>query len=101
MNMRDLADRIVIHEIPARAPWSGLVRKGQVIRIEDSYGQQAVDTLFYNAHDHGERYDAQATLAAQGHAYIERGTPVLSNHGHVMAVVTADTSGVHDTSAGA
>ncbi|HKX65482.1 MAG TPA: urea amidolyase associated protein UAAP2 [Rhizomicrobium sp.] len=89
------------HLIPARAPWSGLVKKGQIIRIEDSNGQQAVDTLFYNAHDHGERYDAQGTLAAQGAAYVEKGTRLFSNRGNVMAVVTADTSGAHDTSAGA
>jgi hypothetical protein len=101
MNARDLASRMQVHVIPARAPWSGLVRRGEVIRIEDSHGQQAVDTLFYNAHDHGERYDAQATLAAQGHAYVEAGTPILSNRGRVMAVVTADSSGAHDTSAGA
>ncbi len=91
----------VEHLVAASAPWSGFVRKGQVIRIEDSHGQQAVDTLFYNAHDTSERYDAQATLAAQGVAYIEKGTPVLSNRGSVMAVVTADSSGSHDTSAGA
>jgi urea carboxylase-associated protein 1 len=101
MNARDLAERIQEYVIPARAPWSGLVRKGQIIRIEDTHGQQAVDTLFYNAHDTSERYDAQATLAAQGSAYIEKGTPVLSNRGNLMAVVTADTSGAHDTSAGA
>ena len=89
------------HLIPARAPWSGFVKKGQVIRIEDSHGQQAVDTLFYNAHDFSERYDAQATLAAQGQAYVGQGTAVLSNRGQVMAIVTADTSGAHDTSAGA
>lgn len=89
------------HVIPAQAPWSGLVRKGQIIRIEDSYGQQAVDTLFYSAEDTSERYDAQATLAAQGAAYIGQGTEVLSNRGRLMAVVTADTSGAHDTSAGA
>ena len=87
--------------IPAQAPWSCLVKKGQIIRIEDTHGQQAVDTLFYNAHDKSERYDAQATLAAQARAYIENGTPLLSNRGHVLAVVTADTSGAHDTSAGA
>jgi len=101
MNARDLAARMQEHIIPAQAPWSGLIRKGQIIRIEDSHGQQAVDTLFYNAHDHGERYDAQATLAAQGSAYIGKGTSVLSSRGNVMAVVTADTSGAHDTSAGA
>ena len=31
------------HMIPAEAPWSGLVKKGQTIRIIDSEGQQAVD----------------------------------------------------------
>jgi hypothetical protein len=101
MNGRDLHGRMTEHIIPAQAPWSGLVRKGQVIRIEDSHGQQAVDTLFYNAADTAERYDAQATLAAQGHAYIEKGTPIISNRGRVMAVMIADTSGAHDTSAGA
>jgi urea carboxylase-associated protein 1 len=101
MNARNLASRAGEHLIPARAPWSGLVRKGQIIRIEDSHGQQAVDTLFYNAHDTTERYDAQATLAAQASAYIGDGARLLSNRGNLMAVVTADTSGAHDTSAGA
>ena len=29
-------------------PWMGVVRKGQVFRILDLEGNQAVDTLFYN-----------------------------------------------------
>src|SRR5215813_5750646 len=49
-------DRIV----PARHPWSGLVRKGQHIRIVDLEGQQAVDTLFYSAADYSERYCLQS-----------------------------------------
>ena len=52
------------HIIPARSPWSRIVRKGQALRIVDLEGQQAVDTLFYFADDPGERYCAQATLAA-------------------------------------
>ncbi|MFJ5487395.1 DUF1989 domain-containing protein [Hansschlegelia beijingensis] len=38
-----------------------MVEKGQILRIVDLQGCQAVDTLFYNAHDHGERYSAQDT----------------------------------------
>jgi len=87
--------------VPATTPWSGLVRKGQIIRIIDLEGQQAVDTLFYNAHNHAERYSAQETLAAQGSAYIGPGTKVLSSEGRVMLTVTADTVGEHDTTAGA
>ena len=89
------------HLIPAEAPWSGLVKKGQTIRIIDSEGQQAVDTIFYRADDFSERYSAQDTLRVQGSAYVGVGTKVMSNEGNVMLVVTADTSGRHDTSAGA
>ena len=87
--------------VPARAPWSGIVRKGQSIRIIDLNGQQAVDTLFYCADDFAERYSAQDTLASQGSAYIGTGTKIISTQGCVMLTVTADTAGDHDTSAGA
>jgi hypothetical protein len=89
-----------VHDIPARAPWSGIIRKGQTLRIEDTYGQQAIDTLFYNAIDHGERYSSQDTLRAQGAAYVTTGTAIMSNLGRVMLRVTADSAGRHDTSAG-
>ena len=89
------------YHIPAEAPWSGIVRKGQTIRIEDSYGQQAIDTLFYRLDDFAERYSNQDTMRMQGAAYIGVGTKIISNEGRVMLTVTADTCGRHDTSAGA
>jgi urea carboxylase-associated protein 1 len=87
--------------IPAEKPWSGLVRKGQTIRIIDSEGQQAVDTLFYKADDFSERYSGQDTLRVNGKAYVGLGTKIVSNEGNVMLTVTADSCGRHDTSAGA
>ena len=87
--------------VPAEAPFSCHVRKGQILRIEDTYGQQAVDTLFYNAHDHAERYSGQDTIRRQASAYIGVGTELISNEDNVMARVVADTCGRHDTSAGA
>ena len=47
------------HEIPARQPWSGIIRAGERLRLVDTHGQQAIDTLFYNAHDYSDRYSAQ------------------------------------------
>ncbi|MFT5060422.1 MAG: urea carboxylase-associated protein 1 [Polaromonas sp.] len=87
-------------DIPAQKPWSGIVKKGQTIRIEDTYGQQAIDTIFYCADDYTERYSSQETLRAQGSAYITTGSKVMSTEGRVMLTVLADTSGRHDTSAG-
>ena len=98
---RSLENAVQEHFIPAEAPWSGIVRKGQTIRIEDSYGQQAIDTLFYRADDFAERYSSQDTMRAQGGAYIGTGTKIISNEGNVMLVMTADSCGRHDTSAGA
>ncbi|WP_127088100.1 urea amidolyase associated protein UAAP2 [Aquabacter cavernae] len=99
--VRDPKSAIAVHDIPAQAPWSGLVRKGQSIRIIDLEGQQAVDTLFYRADDFSERYSSQDTLRVQGSAYVSTGTRLISSEGRLMATVTADTSGSHDTSAGA
>ncbi|WSH67765.1 urea carboxylase-associated family protein (plasmid) [Rhizobium ruizarguesonis] len=98
---RSLENAVQDHFIPAEAPWSGIVRKGQTIRIEDSYGQQAIDTLFYRTDDFAERYSNQDTMRAQGGAYIGTGTKIISNEGNVMLVMTADSCGRHDTSAGA
>ncbi|MFH7813191.1 MULTISPECIES: urea amidolyase associated protein UAAP2 [Acetobacter] len=92
---------VLDHHVAARTPWSGLVRKGQVIRIIDLKSQQAVDALFYNAHAYHERYSAQDTLLNQGSAYIGKGTGLYSNEGNVLMTVVDDTCGRHDTLAGA
>ena len=99
--MRSAETAIQSHSIPAEAPWSGVVKAGQTIRIIDSEGQQAVDTLFYKADDFSERYSGQDTLRVQGNAYVGVGTKIMSNEGNVMLTVTADSCGRHDTSAGA
>ena len=86
--------------IAAGAPWSAALRQGQILRIVDLEGQQAVDALFYAAGDPAERYSMQDTLLGMGTPYIEIGTRLLSNEGRAMATVVADTCGRHDTLAG-
>jgi len=98
---RDETTAIYDHTVPARQPWSHVVGAGQVLRIVDLEGQQAVDTVLYNADNTEERYSPQDTLLAQGSAYIGSGTELLSNEGNIMARIEGDTCGLHDTSAGA
>jgi len=86
--------------IPARTPWSHVLRQGQKLRLIDVEGQQAVDALFYSAADTAQRYSAQDTVREQGSAYIGLGTRLVSNQGLVMARVVEDSSGRHDTLAG-
>lgn len=77
------------------------IRRGQTVRIVDLEGNQAVDTLFYNAHDYADRYSAQDTIREQGNLYLTTGTRLMSTEGHVLLTITADTCGRHDTLGGA
>jgi len=97
----DPANAVYNYELPAGEPWLHRVKKGQVLRILDLEGNQAVDTLFYNAHDTAERYSANDTLRAQGNIYLTTGSQLLSNDGNVMLTIVADTCGRHDTLGGA
>jgi hypothetical protein len=77
------------------------VKAGQTFRILDLEGNQAADTLFYNANDPSERYSAFDTIREQGNVYLTAGTQLLSNEGNVLLEITADTCGRHDTLGGA
>ncbi|MBX9609394.1 MAG: urea carboxylase-associated family protein [Gammaproteobacteria bacterium] len=88
-------------DVPAGEPWLHRLEAGQTLRILDLEGNQAVDTLFFNADDPAERYSAQDTIRAQGNLYLSAGTRLISNEGRVMLTITADTCGRHDTLGGA
>ena len=95
-----MSNLVYARDVPAEAPWSHIIRRGQTLRIIDSEGQQAVDALLYCAESPAERYSAQDTLRMQRSAYVGLGTALVSNKGRVMARITADSCGQHDTSAG-
>ena len=87
--------------VKAGDAWLKDLSSGQTLRILDLEGNQAVDTLFYNAHDPAERYSAVDTIRAQGNLYLTTGSKLLSTDGNVMLTITADTCGRHDTLGGA
>jgi uncharacterized protein len=87
--------------VPAGEPWIRELRQGDVLRIVDLQGHQTADALFYNAHDYSDRYGAQHTIRAQTNIYLRAGTRLMSTAGHVLLTIIADTSGRHDTLAGA
>jgi len=78
-----------------------VVKRGQTIRILDLEGNQAADTLFYNADDPAERYSAIDTIREQGNIYLTAGSKLLSTQCNEMLEIVADTCGRHDTLGGA
>jgi urea carboxylase-associated protein 1 len=87
--------------VPARSPWTGVVRATETLRIVDLEGNQAVDFLCYNAADLDERYSAAETIVGQGNIFLTTGTVLRSNEGNPLMTIVDDTCGRHDTIGGA
>jgi len=97
----DPADAIYSEVVPAGESWIREIKQGQIFRIVDLEGNQAVDTLFYDAHDYANRYSFQDTIREQGNLYLTTGSRLMSSMGDVLLTITADTCGRHDTVGGA
>jgi urea carboxylase-associated protein 1 len=89
------------HVIGAGDYYLAPLKRGQTLRILDVEGNQAADTLFFNADDPSERYSAMDTIREQGQIYLTAGSVLRSNLGNPMLEITADTCGRHDTLGGA
>jgi urea carboxylase-associated protein 1 len=87
--------------VEAGDPFVFEIQSGQTLRIVDLEGNQAVDTIFYNAHDYADRYSAQDTIRNQANIYLTTGTDLISTNGNVLLSIVADTCGRHDTLGGA
>jgi urea carboxylase-associated protein 1 len=96
-----MAKTVLDQIIPAGAPWSGIVKKGQHLRIVDREGKQAVDFLCYNAKDREERYFAPNTIKAAGTISLTKGHVLYSDEAQPLFTIVEDTYGSHDTIGGA
>lgn len=80
--------------------WSGVVEAGDVLRLVDVEGQQAVDFLCYNAQDFADRYNAPDTMKYAGTIYLTAGHGLYTVKATRLFTIVADTVGGHDTLAG-
>jgi urea carboxylase-associated protein 1 len=87
--------------VPSGDGHLALLPAGATLRITDLEGNQAADTLLYDAADLDNRYSAVDTVREQGAAYLTTGSALLSTDLDVLATITADTVGRHDTLGGA
>jgi hypothetical protein len=97
----DPATAVLDVEVAAGDGFLGTVPEGGSLRIVDLRGNQAVDTLCYDATDVNNRYSALDTVREQGAAYLTAGSRLLSVNLDLLATITADTCGRHDTLGGA
>jgi len=95
------SDAVVDHVVEAGDHWLHELSRGQILRIVDLEGNQAVDTFFLDAVDAADRYSAEVTIRTQGNLYLTTGSVLRSVRGNAMATIVVDTCGRHDTVGGA
>ena len=82
--------------IGAGASWSLILRRGNVLRLEDIEGGANAAAVFYNFDCPVERYNMPDTLKAQHIAHLTKGFVIYSDMGRILCSVTRDTCGWHD-----
>jgi urea carboxylase-associated protein 2 len=88
------------HVVPAGTHWSGLIRRGTVLRFTDLEGGANCSLIFFNPEDKLERYNMPDTLKAQHTALLSRGHCLYSDMGRLFASIVEDTLGWHDSFCG-
>ncbi|AYC33949.1 urea carboxylase-associated family protein [Pseudomonas cavernae] len=97
-----LALRPTLYEetVPSGGHTSFVLKRGQVLRVTDLEGGANVSVLLLNAEEKSERLNLPDTLKCQHTAKLTEGHCLYSDMGRVLAAITADTCGWHDSFGG-
>lgn len=82
--------------VPGGGHWSGVLKRGSVLRLVDLEGGANVALLLYNQEEKLERYNMADTLKAQHTAHLAKGFVCYSDMGRVLCSIINDSVGWHD-----
>jgi urea carboxylase-associated protein 2 len=88
-------------QLPGGCHWSGLLRRGNTLRLTDLEGRANVSALFYNQEEKSERFNMPDTLKAQHTAFLTAGCVCYSDMGRILCSIAEDSCGWHDPLCGA
>lgn len=80
--------------------WSNVIKRGKTLRLTDTEGGANVGMLLYNADEKLERFNMPDTLKGQHIFNLTAPFCIHSDMGRIMASITADTVGWHDSVSG-
>lgn len=86
--------------VPGGGHTSFVLKRGQLLRLTDIEGGANVSLLLLNAHEKSERLNLPDTLKCQHTARLTAGHCLYSDMGRILAAITADTCGWHDSMGG-
>jgi len=86
--------------VPGGGHTSFVLKRGQLLRLTDIEGGANVSLLLFNAAEKSERLNLPDTLKGQHTAKLTAGHCLYSDMGRVLAAISADTCGWHDSLGG-
>jgi uncharacterized protein YcgI (DUF1989 family) len=82
--------------IPAQNGTSIRLSPGDRVMLQDPCGEQVSDVYLVSADDVSEQFSAGRTIDYGNSLYVSLGSDLYSNRSRVLAMITADSVGVHD-----
>lgn len=95
-----LQARLYEELLPGGGHTSFILKRGQSLRITDIEGGANVSMMMLNAQQPSERLNLPDTLKGQHTARLQAGHCLYSDMGRVLAAITEDTCGWHDSFGG-
>lgn len=85
-------------EIPARRGKAARLRKGQIVKVVNTKGQQVVDTWAFDAEDMREFMSMEHSRVALGRIIPALGDALVTNRRRpILTLVEDNSGGIHDT----
>lgn len=98
--MNDLRTTLYEETVPGGGHTSFVLKRGQVLRLTDLEGGGNASVLLFNAAEKSERLNLPDSLKCQHTAKLTAGHCLYSDMGRVLAAISADSCGWHDSFGG-
>lgn len=85
---------------PGGTHWSGILRRGDTLRLTALQGGANASVLLFNQEEKLERYNMSDTLKAQHTAFLTKGHVCYSDMGRILCSIVEDSCGWNDTVCG-
>lgn len=100
LDARFSSDPILDEVIPAKGHWAREMSAGELLRLEDLEGQQAIDLICFAKDDLREKFWAAHTAKLNGTLYISTGHVLYSDMANPLMTIVVDSVGVNDVICG-
>ncbi|MDH4081839.1 MAG: urea carboxylase-associated family protein [Nitrospira sp.] len=82
--------------IPPQSGCSFTIRRGQLLRVTDPFGEQVADLFSFDEHDFACRLSSGRSLDYASKIYLTTGDILYANNSKPMFTIIEDTVGLHD-----